>query len=129
MRQVAANDHYSLAYDGSKNRVYLKIVGSWMNKNEVPNYLEDIEKATGMASTNYTILSDLTEMGGMLVHDLHVKAQAICIKNGLKRVAELYSKGSLVAKAQVAEVAKDSGMTVKQFDDRDQALAWLDQAQ
>ncbi|MFH0821863.1 MAG: hypothetical protein V2B18_03875 [Pseudomonadota bacterium] len=126
MKPVASNPFYTLFVEEQKRRVYLKIIGWWFNKDDVPNWLRDLETAAKMVRPGFTILTDLTEFKGGTQQPLHVEGQKLLIKAGLSKVGEVYAQGSIVARVQVKMAAEESGMNVRQFESRSEAEAWLD---
>ena len=126
MNTVVSNNYYSIQFDKTKNRFYFSIKGAWLKRDLVPNYLDDWTNAVKLTTPGFTILSDVTDMGPNMVHDLHIQAQKILVNAGLGRTAEVYKEGSIVAKAQVEQAAQDSGMPMRQFFNKQEAETWLD---
>ncbi|WMN12162.1 hypothetical protein QYS49_32650 [Marivirga salinae] len=126
MITIAENKQYSLKVDITKNRAFLKINGFWRNKEDIPGYLQDWDEAIKKLSKGFTLLTDATEMtihpGD--VRDVHSKAQEKIIKAEVKKVAELHSKN--VSIMQLDGVSRNSGMPKKNFNDKEEALKWLD---
>jgi hypothetical protein len=126
MITIAENKQYSLKVDITKNRAFLKINGFWRNKEDIPGYLQDWDEAVSKLSKDFTLLTDATEMtihpGD--VRDVHSKAQEKIVKAGVKKVAELHEKNAAVF--QLDSVSNESGMPRKKFDDKNEAIAWLD---
>ncbi|ADR22118.1 hypothetical protein MATR_02450 [Marivirga tractuosa] len=126
MITIAENAQYSLKVDISKNRAFLKINGFWRNKEDIPGYLHDWDEAIHKLTKDFTLLTDATDMtihpGD--VRDVHSKAQEKIINAGVKKVAELHSKS--VASMQLDGVSSESGMPKKNFNNKEEALKWLD---
>ncbi|WP_340152871.1 hypothetical protein [uncultured Marivirga sp.] len=126
MITIAENEQYSLKVDITKNRAFLKINGFWRNKEDIPGYLQDWNEAINKLSKGFTLLTDATDMtihpGD--VRDVHSKAQEKIVKAGVKKVAELH--GENVASMQLDGVSNESGMPKKNFNDKDEAIKWLD---
>ncbi len=126
MITIAENEQYSLKVDITKNRAFLKINGFWRNKEDIPGYLQDWDEAVKKLSDGFTLLTDATEMtihpGD--VRDVHSKAQDKIVKAGVKKVAELHTEN--VSIMQLDSVSRKSGMPKKNFNDRGEALKWLD---
>ncbi|WNB17939.1 hypothetical protein [Marivirga arenosa] len=127
MITIAENKQYSIKVDVSKNRAYLKIIGFWRNKEDIPGYLNDWDKAIGKLKTGFTLLTDATEMkihpGD--VRDVHSKAQKKVIDAGIRKVAELHNSGG--QEMQLDSVSKETGMPKKNFDNEEDANKWLDE--
>lgn len=126
MITIAENEQYSLKVDITKNRAFLKINGFWRNKEGIPGYLQDWDEAINKLSKGFTLLTDATEMtihpGD--VRDVHSKAQEKIVKAEVKKVAELHDEN--VAVMQLNSVSSESGMPKKNFNDKKEALQWLD---
>ncbi|MGM0580027.1 MAG: hypothetical protein ACQETL_05070 [Bacteroidota bacterium] len=126
MITIAENEQYSLKVDITKNRAFLKINGFWRNKEDIPGYLQDWDEAIKKLSKGFTLLTDATEMtihpGD--VRDVHSKAQEKIVKAEVKKVAELHDEN--VAVMQLNSVSSESGMPKKNFNDKNEALMWLD---
>ncbi|MGJ3235296.1 hypothetical protein [Marivirga sp.] len=126
MITIAENKQYSLKLDLTNNRAFLKINGFWRNKEDIPAYLQDWDEAINKLSEGFTLLTDATEMtihpGD--VRDVHSKAQEKIIKAGVKKVAELHDEN--VAVMQLNSVSNESGMPKKNFNNKEEALKWLD---
>lgn len=127
MMTIEANDKYALSVNIAKNQAYLTIYGFWRSPEEVPNYLEHWKAATDKLKPGFTLLTDATEMTihPGEVRDIHQKAQQHIVKNGVKKVAELQKQK--VTEVQLNGLTRDSGMPKKNFNDREEALKWLDQ--
>lgn len=125
MITIEENDKYALNVDIGKNQAYLKVKGFWRGPEEVPNYLEDWEKATSKLRSGFTLLTDATDMkihpGN--VRDIHKKAQQHIITKGVWKVAELQNEK--ISVVQLDGVSRESGMPKKSFNDREAALQWL----
>lgn len=127
MQSIAQNPQYELSVDKRKNRAYLKINGFWRNPEQVPDYINDWNKAVKELTNGFTLLTDATNMKihPSTVRELHGKAQALIIKNGVKKVAEL--QADKIAEFQLDGVSKNTGMPKKNFNSRDEAEKWLDE--
>lgn len=126
MITIAENKQYSLKVDITKNRAFLKINGFWRNKEDIPGYLQDWDEAVNKLTKGFTLLTDASDMtihpGD--VRDVHSKAQEKIVKAGVKKVAELHKAS--VAEMQLNSVSNESGMPKKNFNDREEAMNWLD---
>jgi len=127
MQDIASNDHYRIAVDNAKNRVYLTINGTWSAVSEVPNYLSDLKRAAGSLKNGWTILADTRNMKppSPEVVELHVKAQAAIIAAGLAKTAEI-QPASAITKLSVERFSKESGMEKGIFASPQEGEAWLD---
>jgi len=127
MITIAENEQYSLKVDITKNRAFLKINGFWRNKEDIPAYLNDWDETINKLSSDFTLLTDATEMAIHPgdVRDVHSKAQEKIVKAGVKKVAELHTEN--VAVMQLDSVSNESGMPKKNFNHKEEAIEWLDQ--
>jgi hypothetical protein len=123
---VADNPHYLLSVNLQKNRAYLKIKGFWRNVDSVPSYLTDWKKTTALLKRKFTLLTDASEMKThpQEVRKLHEEAQAIVIKAGVSRIAEITSDD--IATIQLDAVAKSTQFPKRNFKKAEDAEQWLD---
>jgi hypothetical protein len=126
MKEIAVNEFYSIKVDEAKNRLYLTITGFWQKADQVPEYLNDLKKATQFISKGYTILSDIRKMKAPTqeIGALHVKAQKIVIDAGLSKTAEVHPE-SMMAKISVDRFSEESGMKKGLFPSIEEAEKWL----
>lgn len=127
MLTISDNDKYVLQVDTKKNRVYLRIIGYWRNVEAVSGYLSDWKKAINLTSRGFTLLTDASEMKTHPsdVKDLHLEAQAMIIKAGILKVAEVLKDD--IAEMQLNAVAKQTRFPKKNFYIREEAEQWLDE--
>lgn len=121
------NKYYKIAVSPEKNRAYLKILGFWRNAEAVPDYLKDWTKATSLLNKGFTLLTDASEMKTHPadVRKLHEQAQAILLKAGVSKVAEVLKDD--VAEMQLDAVAKTTQFPKKNFRKPEDAEKWLDE--
>jgi hypothetical protein len=126
MITIAENEQYSLKVDITKNRAFLRINGFWRNKEDIPAYLQDWDEAINKLSEGFTLFTDVRKMAIHPgdVRDVHSKAQEKIIKAGVRKVAELHDEN--VALMQLDSVSSESGMPKKNFNNKEEALKWLD---
>jgi hypothetical protein len=117
---------YRISVAPEKNRAYLKIFGFWRNAEVVPDYLKDWTKATSSLKKGFTLLTDASEMKThpQDVRKLHEQAQAILLKAGVSKVAEVLKDD--VAEMQLDAVAKTTQFPKKNFRTAEEAEKWLD---
>jgi predicted nuclease of restriction endonuclease-like RecB superfamily len=129
MPTVKINDtkFYRISVSPEKNRAYLKILGFWRSTEVVPDYLNDWTKAMSMVKKGFTILTDASEMKThpQDVRKLHEQAQAIILKAGVSKVAEVLKDD--VAEMQLDAVAKTTQFPKKNFKTAVDAEKWLDE--
>jgi hypothetical protein len=126
--KINATKYYSISIVPEKNRAYLKIIGFWRNQEVVPDYLKDWTTATSLLKRGFTLLTDASEMKThpMELRKLHEQAQAILLKSGVSKVAEILQDD--VAEMQLDAVAKATKFPKKNFRSADDAENWLDQS-
>ncbi|MBL0742773.1 hypothetical protein [Chryseolinea lacunae] len=124
---IRESKHYSISITPEKNRAYLKIVGFWRSPEVVPDYIADWNKAVSLLNKGFTLLTDASEMKThpQEVRKLHEQAQAILLKNGVRKVAELVKDE--VAEMQLDAVAKTTQFPKRNFRKAEDAERWLDE--
>jgi hypothetical protein len=124
---IRSNKYYSIEVSPEKNRAYLKIFGFWKNAEAVPDYLTDWAKATSSLAKGFTLLTDASEMKThpQDVRKLHEQAQAILLKAGVSKVAEILK--DQVAELQLDAVAKTTKFPKQNFRNAVDAEKWLDE--
>jgi hypothetical protein len=118
---------YRISVATEKNRAYLKILGFWRNAEAVPDYLKDWAKAASMLKKGFTLLTDASEMKTHPsdVRKLHEQAQAMILKAGVSKVAEVLKDD--VAEMQLDAVAKTTQFPKRNFRTAEEAEKWLDE--
>ena len=126
LAKINDNKYYRISVAPEKNRAYLKILGFWRSVEVVPDYLKDWTKATSLLKKGFTLLTDASEMKThpQDVRKLHEQAQAIILKAGVSKVAEVLKDD--VAEMQLDAVAKTTQFPKKNFRTADEAEKWLD---
>lgn len=124
---VKENKYYKIVVSQEKNRAYLKIIGFWKNIETVPDYLNDWKKATALLAKGFTLVTDATEMKThpQQMKIVHEQAQAIIIKAGVKKVAEIVKDD--VSEMQLNSVAKTTHFPKRNFNTIEEADKWLDE--
>lgn len=124
--EINKTKQYTIAVSPSKNRAYLRIIGFWRDPEVVPDYIRDWTKAVSLLNKGFTLLTDASEMKThpTSVRPLHEQAQAILIKAGVSKVAEVLKDD--VAEMQLDAVAKTTQFPKKNFRSHNDAEAWLD---
>jgi len=124
--KINETKQYSISILPEKNRAYLKIIGFWRNPEAVPDYLKDWTKATSLLTKGFTLLTDASEMKThpQELRKLHEQAQAILLKAGVSKVAEVLKDD--VAEMQLDAVAKTTQFPKKNFRSSEDAERWLD---
>jgi hypothetical protein len=117
---------YRIEVSKEKNRAYLKIFGFWKGPDVVPDYLTDWAKATSALAKGFTLLTDASEMKThpAEVRKLHEQAQAILMKAGVSKVAEIIKDD--VAEMQLDAIGKATKFPKQNFRAVPDAEKWLD---
>ena len=127
MKIVASREFYSVAVDGSKNRIHLANRGSWTNAKQIDGWLDDLSAATKLCTPGFTALIDWTQSTGILLTDRVAEAQKLLVKAGMRKAARLFERETFL-KYQMDQVSQQTGFPVESFFDRREAEAWLDKA-
>ena len=124
--KISETKQYTISILPEKNRAYLKIIGFWRNPDVVPNYIKDWTTATSLLKKGFTLLTDASEMKThpQELRKLHEQAQAIILKAGVSKVAEILKDE--VAEMQLDAVAKTTQFPKKNFRSAEDAEKWLD---
>jgi hypothetical protein len=128
MTFIAKNEYYTIYVNQEKNRLYLTLIGFWKSRSAVPNYLEDLKKASNELSPGYTVLTDVTQLKTppQDVVPLHLGAQKLVMADGSKKTAEVVGH-DVTANMAFDRFSKESGMCKGTFDNKQEAEAWLDE--
>jgi hypothetical protein len=118
---------YSIIVDKEKNRIFLTVVGVWTSPDQVPNYNSDMELAVKEVESGFSVLTTLAEdkptKFGMT--SLKKKNQQIMMDAGMAQAAVYLPGKQVLQKMTLNVVSKLTGMNVKVFSDRDEAIKWL----
>lgn len=126
--EIAKNSNYEIYVDTEKNRSYIKVIGRWMNRNQVKDFFPDWKKAASYMKPNFTIFADIRLMGSMSkeVENLHQEIQVFLVEQGLLVTAQLASADEL-ADYQIHRSTQRSGLSIVKFDTREAAERYLDE--
>ncbi|HEY9007844.1 MAG TPA: hypothetical protein VIM75_17010 [Ohtaekwangia sp.] len=125
--KISETKYYTLFASTEKNRAYLKIIGFWRSPEQVPNYLADWKATLSKLKSGFTLLTDASEMKTHPkdVVKLHEQAQAMVLKHGVKKVAEVLRDD--IAEMQLNAVAKATLFPKQNFRSVEDAEKWLDE--
>jgi len=126
LTHIASNGFYSVSVDKQKNRLHLYLAGTWMQADQVPNWLDDVSAALRLVSPGFTILTNSSNLRGVLRLDLIVEAQQLVLRAHPGKAALLYDPKKIVAKTLMGAAAQDSGLVAEQFSDPLDAEKYLD---
>ncbi|MEW6137084.1 MAG: hypothetical protein AB1733_02555 [Thermodesulfobacteriota bacterium] len=122
---LASNGFYSVSVDVAQKRLHLFLAGTWLNANQVPNWLDDVKAGLRMLPAGFTVLTNSTKLNGILRLDLVVEAQRLILEAGPRKAALVYDPKKVVAKSLMDAAAQDSGLAVKPFIDPVEAEKYL----
>ncbi len=124
--KINETKYYTISVSPEKNRAYLKIIGFWRSPEIVPDYIKDWTKATSMLKKGFTLLTDASEMKThpQELRRLHEQAQALLLKAGVSKVAEILKDD--VTEMQLNAVAKATQFPKQNFRTASDAEIWLD---
>ncbi len=122
-------DRYWMKADTEAKRLNLYFVGHWETPNDVPKYTEHVAKAVGMLKKGYKIYAEILDEKppSLKVTSVHKKGQQIMKDAGVSKTAVYLPKGKMLQKMSLMVVGRLSGMEVKTFITKEEALAWLEE--
>jgi hypothetical protein len=127
MRLIAFRPEYQLTVEPDRNRIFYKHYAELENATELPDYLTDWELALEAVHPGFTILTDVTNLPTTSEHltQLFVLAQQLCVRRGVRQVAEVHSPEADTYKA--SRTARElSSLPVRTFSDLWEADHYLD---
>lgn len=130
-KEIANNDHYYLAVDLEKQRLYVELKGEWIATEVAMGYLEDIRESIRHFIDSYSCLADFTRLlpftdqGKIAVHS---KALNLLINSGLKDSAQVMPD-DYTASEQLLQIISDQGKRIAAFGDAQLAEMYLDAKQ
>lgn len=129
LNQIAANPFYEIQVDVEQNLIYLSIYGFWGARANVPEYMNDCQKAASCVQPGFRILVDLTRLKTVSSEAsiLHTEAQKLFMQAGMSQAAEVYRPQDPVVRHQVNCIKQTTGIIkqVKTFTNRTTAQTWL----
>ncbi len=126
MKEIASNPFYHMAVDQSRNRIYIRFMGNWVNKKDMPNWERDIQATTEGLARGYTLMVDFSEIGTILVPQLFEFGMNHFKNTGVSKTAEIH-KDRVLPSVQTDQAAKVTNYQKRDFNDRNEADAWLDE--
>jgi hypothetical protein len=123
---IAQNSCYEIMYESVLNRIYLTVKGFWKNKEAVPEYLEDVQKALKLTQPGFSLLSD---MSTMITHpqrlsSLHLEVHKLLKQAGLTKAASV-EPTDRIATLQVEDICNKSQFPCRVFASCSDAEVWL----
>lgn len=127
-QEIAKNDYYEMYVDKSKNRYYSKLIGFWQKTSDIPYFIDDHKKSLELLSPGFTILVDNRDYKtpAQECMELHIKVVGMSNEAGVGKLALVESQA--VVKIAGGRALRDGGVeeTSRQFNDINEAEAWLD---
>lgn len=129
MADFEQKDMYSISVDKAKNRMHILFLGHWAVPEDIPKYTDHVAQATSRLTPGYTILAEILDKKPptLKVTPIHKKGQQIMKDAGVSKTGVVVSKGQFLQKMSLSVVGRLSGMTVKTFNSKAEAEAWLDE--
>ena len=120
---------YEIKVDVEKNRYSLVFTGVMNSPDDVPHYLDHMEKSLALLKTGFQayveILDDKPPKFSMT--KILQKSQQMQVSSGLGRCAVYLVKGKILQKMTLSVVSRLSGLKeFKIFNNPEEAIAWLD---
>lgn len=115
LTHLASNGFYSVSVDVSQKRLHIFLAGTWLNADQIPNWLDDVKSGLRMLPGGFTVLTNSTRLQGILRLDLVVQAHRLILEAGPRKTALIYDPKRIVAKSLMDAAAEDSGLAVKPF--------------
>ncbi|WP_018476378.1 hypothetical protein [Pontibacter roseus] len=125
---IAKNLCYELSYSGLKNRVCFIIHGFWKSRENVPDLLNDWDKAIRFTRPGFTVITDMRTMitHPQSLNTLHEEAQIKVKQAGVLQVANIMPTDN-IAKLQIGSLADKTLIPSRNFATVEEAEQWLDQ--
>lgn len=120
---------YKIKVEPEKNLYNMYFLGSWNKPQDVPNYVEHIEKTISLLKPGFMSYVEINDdkPPKLAVTGIHRKAQKIQLKAGISKCAVVLESKKILQKVSLTVVGKLSGMNTKIFHDKDKARKWLDE--
>jgi hypothetical protein len=134
MIEFKKDGFYVIKVNSEKVRMYVEFFGYWESEADVPNYKEDMLKAT-QSLENENGFSMIAIMNDekppkLAVQKLHRDVHKIWMSGGLRKGVLIFKTGKLLQKLVISVLTKLSGaaknVEIKIMDSESEAEAWLD---
>lgn len=125
-QRIAKTENYEIMVHKTNNYMLLSYFGIWDEPSQLNFYLEDVENALKSLASGFNLIIDLRQYRGSIseyIH-LHVKAQSMVIKAGLKRTAVVILDKPML-KLTVEYIFKQSGLNAVFFKNYASAQNWI----
>lgn len=127
MVEIAKNSFYHISLNTDKNRIYMKMCGTWETKSQVPHFLKDITLALATVKPGFSVVSDIRELEECSIdaQELHVQWQKQSVEAGILQLAEIHKLNDPVSELAIS-LAYESKISLNIFENEADAEAWLD---
>lgn len=127
MQELANTEHYTLAVDARKNRIYVVIRGFWQEQPDFPEYQQLWNQLLSMVRPGFTVLADMSELKVRTQEwvQRHELIQQQIHAAGIVKAAEIIPE-DVIVKMQFDHIGKQAGIPRRVFSDRTEAETWLD---
>ena len=125
MKELANTHAFTVAVDLEKNRIHLKLVGTW-KQSDADAYAQGVRSAYKEVKPGFTLLMDFRQAAPAMpwIQEVSLTLQKELLERGLKQTAEVFDQ-HVVTRDQRAKIAEKSGMVRQAFDDMEKAVQWL----
>jgi hypothetical protein len=129
MTTFEEKDRYTITVEPEKNRMNIYFIGHWADPTDIPKYVEHVTESVGMLTKGYTIYAEINDKKppSLKVTPIHKKGQEVMKNAGVSKTAVVVGKGQFLQKMSLSVVGRLSGMDVKTFTAKEEAIAWLEQ--
>ncbi|GAB4344673.1 MAG: hypothetical protein OHK0038_24870 [Flammeovirgaceae bacterium] len=127
-RTISDNEFYQIKVDQKKARIYLTLKGFWRNVQQVPQYLQDLQKAANMMGGEFTCLANFSMLMPFEeeVKPLFTESIKILLSEGMKKSAQLLPL-NFETSEMIANYFQSSEFKLTAFGDEEIAEMYLDE--
>ncbi|MCK5059156.1 MAG: STAS/SEC14 domain-containing protein [Candidatus Aminicenantes bacterium] len=120
---------YEITVDPSKNMYTLVFLGHWNTPEDIPNYLEHMEKTLALLKTGFSCLVFINDdkPPKLAITKVQKKAQKMQLAAGIKKAAVVLKKKKILQKLSLTVIGKLSGLDIKVFQSEPEAEHWLNE--
>jgi len=129
MISIAKNAFYQISLDKKKNRIYMKMCGTWDSNEQVPQYLHHVKAAIRELDSGFSVVTDIRELDDYSIdlHDVQIRAQRLLMEGGIYQLAEIHNGNDPMTDLAIA-LAYKSKISLNIFERKADAEAWLDES-
>lgn len=128
MKRFEEKGRYILTTEVDKNRLNIFFTGHWGKPEDIPNYTKHVKECVDVLKPGFTIYSEINDdkPPSLKVTSIHKQGQQIMKAGGVSKTAVVVDKSKMLQKMTLSVVGRLSGMQVKTFTSKDEAVAWLE---